>query len=85
MIKKNIFTQCGVRCFYPWLIHAEEKVKIVKSLADVILADKHLVKVKKVPHPHLLSMGKNNGHNDWRTKCTNHRTILPCLIRLRKE
>ena len=23
----RIFTQCGVRCFYPWLLHAEEKVK----------------------------------------------------------
>ena len=23
----RIFTQCGVRCFYLWLLHAEEKVK----------------------------------------------------------
>jgi len=76
--------QCGVRCFYPWLLHAEEKVeKGIEPPSDLVSACNLLGVVKNFQDECVQRAKVLDDANGSAEKMTNHRYAQKSIVAYR--
>jgi len=76
--------QCGVRCFYPWLLHAEEKVeKGIEPPSDLVSACNLLGEVKNFQDECVQRAKVLDDANGSAEKMTNHQYAQKSIVAYR--